>query len=458
MIESIIQAGLEYGADFVDIFKEETRRASLSLRDQKIESAAAGIDFGYGIRLIFGTQVLYLQTSRESEDHVLRLLKELMTAHGKSLKENSGQNVQYRDIEEANLHKVQLRPSELGQEKKTDWLQRADLAAREISSKIKQVSTSAMDVSSHVLIANSEGLKIEDERVRCRMSIGTTAAEGGDMFTASESPGVMAGFEFFENLDIEFYAERAANRAVKMLSSGYVEGKKMPVIIGSGFGGVIFHEACGHPLETESIRKNASPFVGKLGQQIAHPSLTAIDDGRMPGIWGSINIDDEGMKTERTVLIEKGVLKNYLSDRVGAQQLNVRRTGSARRESFRYAPVSRMRNTFIDKGNDSFDEMLASTGDGLYAKVLGGGSVNPATGEFNFSVQEGYLVKKGKVTDPVRGATLIGKGHEILPKISMVGKDLDLAAGICGASSGAVPVTVGQPTLKVDEILVGGRS
>jgi TldD protein len=229
------------------------------------------------------------------------------------------------------------------------------------------------------------------------------------------------------------------------------------VIIGNAFGGVIFHEACGHPLETEAVRKKATPFADRLGQEIAQPCLTAIDDGTLPGVWGSVRVDDEGMETQKTTLIEKGVLKNFLSDRIGAKELGLPRTGSGRRESFRYAPVARMRNTYIAPGKDKVDDMVSSVDEGFYAKILGGGSVNPATGEFNFSVQEGYRISKGKLGEPLRGATLIGKGQEIMPQISMVGDDLEMAAGMCGASSGSVPVTVGQPTLKVDEILVGGR-
>jgi TldD protein len=227
--------------------------------------------------------------------------------------------------------------------------------------------------------------------------------------------------------------------------------------MGNGFGGVIFHEACGHPLETEAIRKNASPFTGKLGQSIASPVLTAVDDGTIANAWGSLNIDDEGNEAQRTVLIKDGVLQQYLSDRVGAAQVGVPQTGSSRRESYKYAPVSRMRNTYIDKGPDKIEDIIRSVDHGLYAKKLGGGSVDPGTGEFNFAVQEGYIIRKGKVAEPVRGATLIGKGYEVLPKISMIADDLELAAGICGASSGMVPTTVGQPTLKIDSILVGGR-
>ncbi len=220
---------------------------------------------------------------------------------------------------------------------------------------------------------------------------------------------------------------------------------------------MIFHEACGHPLETEAIRKNASPFCGKVGQQVASSVLTAVDDGTLTNKWGSLNVDDEGRPTQRTVLIENGILKGYLSDRIGARQVGVAQTGSARRESYKFAPVSRMRNTFIAPGPNTVEEMIASIDFGLYAKKMGGGSVNPATGEFNFAVQEGYVIRKGKIAEPVRGATLIGKGHEVLPRISMIANDLELAAGMCGASSGWVPTTVGQPTLKIDSILVGGR-
>ena len=232
----------------------------------------------------------------------------------------------------------------------------------------------------------------------------------------------------------------------------------MPVVIDNGFGGVIFHEACGHSLETTSVEKKASVFWDKKGELIANEALSAVDDGTIDNLWGSISIDDEGMETQKTQLIKDGILTNFLSDRMGEIKTNHPRTGSARRESYKYAPASRMRNTFIEPGKHSLEELLESMGDGLYAKSMGGGSVNPGTGEFNFAVQEGYLVKNGKLTDAVKGATLIGKGEEIMKNISMVGNNLDYAAGVCGSVSGGVPVTVGQPALKVDEILVGGKA
>tara|TARA_Y100000748_G_scaffold293264_1_gene282629 strand:- start:589 stop:1287 length:699 start_codon:yes stop_codon:yes gene_type:complete len=232
----------------------------------------------------------------------------------------------------------------------------------------------------------------------------------------------------------------------------------MPVVIDNGFGGVIFHEACGHSLETTSVEKKASEFWDKKGEVIANEALSAVDDGTLDYLWGSLSVDDEGMQTQKTQLIKNGVLENFLCDRLGEIKTGHPRTGSARRESYKFAPASRMRNTFIEAGNYKLDELLAAMDDGLYAKSMGGGSVNPGTGEFNFSVQEGYLVKNGKLTDAVKGATLIGKGGDIMKNISMVADNLDYAAGTCGSVSGGVPVTVGQPAVKVDEILVGGKA
>jgi len=231
----------------------------------------------------------------------------------------------------------------------------------------------------------------------------------------------------------------------------------MPVIIDNGFGGVIFHEACGHSLEATQVALGNSEFCGKMGQQIASPVVTAIDDGTMANEWGSINIDDEGTPTTRLVLIENGVLKNYMVDRLNGRRMGMESTGSARRQDYTYAPTSRMRNTFIAAGQDDEKEIIATAGDGLYAKQMGGGSVNPATGEFNFSVMEGYLIKDGKIDRPVRGATLVGKGSEVLMKIDRVGKDMKMAQGMCGSKSGSVPTNVGQPMIRVTSLTVGGR-
>lgn len=456
--ETVISAGLDAGADFVELYEEETRNASVSLRDRKIENATAGIEYGIGLRLIYGTDVVYGYTGSDSVEALLQLLQSLVAARPALPQRQTAQAFALPVLVQApGIQQVCRSPQATGQAAKLPLLLRADAAGYAVSPSVVQVSASLGDSRRSLQIANSEGLFISDERTRVRFSLSVTAEKAGERFVSSQSPGALRGFEFFDELDIEGLTREAAERSLRMLSAGYIEGKKMPIILGNGFGGVIFHEACGHPLETEALRKKATPFAGALGQLVAHPAVTAIDDGTIYQSWGSVAIDDEGMPSEKTVLIENGILKSYISDRVGAFECNVPRTGSARRESYKYAPVARMRNTFIAAGTSSLGEMLAGIDDGLYAAKMGGGSVNPATGEFNFAVEEGYRIRGGRIGEPVRGATLIGKGHEILPKISMVGSDLELAAGMCGASSGSVPVTVGQPTLKVDEMLVGGR-
>lgn len=457
-LESVINHGLGLGARFVEIFEEKTRTAAVAMRDKKTETATAGTSYGIGLRMLFGDDVVYGYTGINEKEHLIDILNQLAASRSEAHSQ-PGRIVVMADKKNAGdrLFTFSSDPRDNGQQKKIEFLKRADRAAREISEKIAQVGVSVTDHISEIEIANSEGLWVYDFRPRIRFSVNATAEDGSERFTAHEAPGAGRGFEFIENLDIERYAVTASERALRMLTAEYIEGRKMPVIMGNGFGGVIFHEACGHPLETEAISRKASPFVGKLGEQIANPKVTAIDDGTIENSWGSIAVDDEGHPTQKTVLIENGVLKSYLSDRVGARKVQVPRTGSGRRESYKYAPVARMRNTYIDAGTDKVEEMLGSVEDGLYAVKMGGGSVNPATGEFNFAVEEGYRIKNGKIGAALRGATLIGKGHEIIKEISMVGDDLEITAGMCGASSGMVPVTVGQPTIKVDSILVGGR-
>jgi TldD protein len=271
-------------------------------------------------------------------------------------------------------------------------------------------------------------------------------------------PGRLSGLEFYDGFDCPALGKKAAGIAVAMLNAAFCPSGKMPVVIDNGFGGVILHEACVHGLEATSVAKNASVFCGKLGRKIASDIVTAVDDGTMPNEWGSINIDDEGSKTRRNVLIENGILKGYLVDRLNGLKMGMAPTGSSRRESYRFAPTSRMTNTFFTAGKDTPEDIIASTEYGLYAKKMGGGSVNPATAEFNFAVTEGYLIRGGKIAEPVRGATLIGKGNEVLMNIDRVSDNFALEQGMCGSESGQVPTTVGQPMIRVKELLVGGRS
>ena len=453
-VKKILEHGLKQGADFSEVFVEDTVSSSINLLDQKIDEINSSNSFGIGVRLLYGNEAYYGYSSDTKEGNLLKLTENLgqsgMEGHPGRL-----QPLEHQSVED--IHHVAINPDTVSKSERAELLRNLDKITRNHGQDICQVNANMAEKKRSVLIANSEGLWSEDTRSYSRMRLSAVAEKGDGPQSASESPGVLGGYEFFKNLDLEELAENAAQSALRMASAGYINGGILPVVLGNGFGGVIFHEACGHPLETEAIRKNASPFCDKIGMEVGRPILTAIDDGTIPKKWGSCNVDDEGTPTQKTVLIENGILKNYLSDRIGAGQVGIPRSGSARRESYKFAPVSRMRNTFIAPGPDSVNEMIQSIDFGLYAKKMGGGSVNPGTGEFNFAVQEGYVIRKGKIAEPVRGATLIGKGFEVLPQISMIAGDLDLAAGMCGAASGWVPTTVGQPTLKIDSILVGGR-
>jgi TldD protein len=453
-VHKILELGMARGADFAEVFAEDSESASMDLLDRKIDSIASGNSFGVGVRLLYGDDAYYGYSSDGTEAALLKLTANLAQAQRDR---RPGQPSPFRQEPVTDRHAVRVDPERVPKRERVDLLRDLDARVRSQGDAITQVGASVSEKKRSVLVANSEGLWVEDSRQYARIRLSAIAEKGAGPQFGAESPGVLGGYEFFRELDLERLARSAAQSAILMAGAGYIDGGTMPVVLGNGFGGVVFHEACGHPLETEAIRKNASPFAGKVDQPVAQPVLTAIDDGTLDRHWGSLNVDDEGTPAQRTVLIEKGVLRNYLSDRIGARQAGVPRSGSARRESYRFAPVSRMRNTYIDRGPHTVDEMIASVDFGLYAKKMGGGSVDPATGEFNFAVQEGYAIRKGKIAEPVRGAVLIGKGHEVLPLISMIGNDLELAAGMCGASSGWVPTTVGQPTLKIDRILVGGR-
>ena len=464
IVERLLESALGQGADFADVFVEDSRQSEISLLDRRIERVVDDQSFGVGLRLIFGRgseqRSVYGYSCDPEEKTLMRLCANLVAMQRDAAPEKH-ELPPLRARTATDLwhprHHVLRDPRQAPRGERAEQLRRLDEGVRRQGHAIQQVSASILEKRRSVLICNSEGLWIEDSRPYVRLRLAAVAQAEDGLQSAAESPGALGGMEVLAALDERQLCEEVGRSALRMAKAGYIDGGSMPVILGNGFGGVIFHEACGHPLETEAIRKDASPFVGKIGERVAAPVLTAIDDGTLPNFWGSCQVDDEGMPTQRTVLIEKGILKSYLSDRIGAEQLGIARSGSARRESYRYAPVSRMRNTYIDRGPHRIDDMIASVDRGLYARKMGGGSVDPATGEFNFAVQEGYIIQRGRLGEAVRGATLIGKGHEVLPQISMVADDLSLAAGMCGASSGWVPTTVGQPTLKIDALLVGGR-
>ena len=454
LLEKVLTKALSNGADFAEVFVEDTYNSSIQLLDKQIKRAIEGKDYGAGIRVFYGAKAIYAFTNDLSE-------KSLMAAADAVSKADIGNaNITSIDLmkkEFVSPHKIAIPFEIIAKKEKIDFMRRIDKAAREYSNLISQVSISYTETEQKIQIANSDGLLTNDARTYARVYVSSIASKGNEMQTGGEGPGAQRGYEFFQKLNPEELGRKTAKQAVTMILAEYAPSGKFPVVIGNGFGGVIFHEASGHSLETTSVAKGASVFADKMGKQIANQCVTAIDDGTIPNAWGSTTIDDEGNLTQKTVLIKNGILKSFMIDRLGGIKIGMKSTGSGRRQSYKFAPTSRMRNTYIAAGNDEFDDMVASIDFGIYAKKMGGGSVQPGTGDFNFAVAEGYLIENGKITKPVRGATLVGNGAKILHKISMVGKDLKFAEGMCGSVSGNVPVRVGQPTIKVDEIVVGGR-
>lgn len=454
LVERILNEALSTGGDFAEVFVEKKNSSSLYMVDGKIETAISGKDFGIGIRIFKDLYCVYGYTNDMSEENLLKTAKKIAEAI-KGTRADITINLLKQDIE--NYNKIEIYPESVIKKDKIEIMRRGYHSAKDYDGEISQVRISYADSKQNILVANTEGVWAEDERVRGRIRIESVASNGTEMQTGSTSPGASKGFEFFENMDVESYGKEASRIAKTILHADYSPSGKMPVIIDSGFGGVIFHEACGHSLEATSVAKGNSVFAGKLGQMIASPVVSAVDDGTLPNEWGTLNIDDEGTPTQRNLLIENGILKGYMIDKLNSRRMGMKSTGSGRRESYKYAPTSRMTNTFILNGKSSLEEMISSVDKGIYAKYMGGGSVNPATGNFNFAVMEGYLIENGKITSPVRGATLIGTGSEVLKKIQMVGNNLAHGQGMCGSVSGSIPANVGQPAILVNDITVGGR-
>lgn len=451
----VLNAGLATGADFAEIFIEEKYNNGVSIDNDKIETISSGIIYGAGIRLLKDLRSVYGYTNDLSKKSLLNLAQTLAASfNGErilTVNELKKQRVK-------NVHKNLRHLADISKEEKIALITKISDEMKTFGDKIVRRSVSLGDNTQHVTIINSNGKIFEDTKERGRLYISALAADENGIESSGVGPGASKGFEYFENdVDVLALARNVCEVAIKKLSAKECPSGKMPVVIGNGFGGVIFHEACGHPLEASSVSKGLSVFANKLGQQIASSVVTAVDDGTIVNEWGSNNIDDEGNKTQKTVLIENGILKNYLIDDFNGRRMGMKGNGACRRQSYAYEPTSRMSNTYIAKGKSTVEDMIKSVKLGLYAKSLGGGSVNPTTGDFNFAADEAYMIRDGKIAEMVKGATLIGNGADILMKIDMVGNDIALAQGMCGASSGNIPVDVGQPTIRVSEITVGGR-
>jgi len=454
IIENVLNAALSRGGDFAEIFVEDKTSGSIKLVGGLIENNISGRDYGVGIRILDKFNSIYAYTNDSSEENLIKVAKNAAAALN-STKINLTLNFIKGNV--SNYNPIEKYPNTIPKSQKIDLLKRGYFAAKNYDPVISQVSVGYLEEEQRILIANSEGLIATDNRVRTRYMVSSVASKDGEMQQGGYSPGASMGFEFYDIINVEDIGIEASRIAKTMVHADYCPSGTMPVIIDNEFGGVLFHEACGHALEASFVSKGTSAFAGKLGQLVASPLVTAIDDGTIRNGWGTTNIDDEGTPTQRNVLIEDGILKSYLIDKLNGRRMGLESTGSSRRQSYKFAPTSRMNNTYIDAGKSTLEEIISSTENGLYAKKLGGGSVNPATGDFNFAVMEGYLVESGKIVKPVRGATIIGNGTKVLELIDMVGNNLSLGQGMCGAESGSIPANVGQPTIRVKSLTVGGR-
>lgn len=452
--KKILQVCLETGGDFAEIYLENTIHNDLELSSGEISKSNTSQIYGAGIRILHQDQEVYGYTNDISLDGLINLAESLARSFN-----YEKLDIKFDLVEEKikNKHTVKIKPVEASNDDKVKYLREVYDVANSYHEDISQVIASLWEHNQEVTIFNTEGKMVSDSRTNIRLGLHVIASKDDVMQSAGDSIGGNQGFELFENSDLKTFAKEVAESAVKMLTADEMEGQMLPVVIHNAFGGVILHEACGHALEATSVAKGISVFSGKLGQKIASNIVTAVDDGTINHAWGSLNIDDEGTKTRRNVLIEKGILKSYLVDKRNARKMKCDITASSRRQSYRYSPTSRMTNTFFENGESTFDEIIANTEYGFFAKQMGGGSVNPATGEFNFTVSEGYMIEEGKITRPVRGATLVGNGADVLKKVDMISNNLSYGHGMCGSSSGTIPANVGQPTIRLSSMTVGGR-
>ena len=452
--QRVLHKAVSTGADYAELFAEHSNERGISMLDSKVQSVRSSVIAGAAVRVYKGLRSVMATTVDTSEAGLLRCAEQAAEALGQGTAEI---DIVLRERLYGDIHPVKVVPGSVTTAEKIKVLKDGYFAAKEYNEAVKQVSGNLIDIDHNILVANTEGTYAQDRQIRTRIAISAVAEVGGESQTGTCSPGRRMGMEMFDLIDPVNVGVHAAKQAVTMAGAGYCPAGVMPVAIGNGFGGVIFHEACGHSLEASSVAYGQSQFTGKLGQQIANEKVTAIDDGTIPNAWGSINFDDEGTPSQKNILIENGVLKSYMIDKFNGRRMGMASTGNARRQSYAYTPTSRMTNTYIADGTDNNDDIIASIEYGLFAKEMGGGSVNPTTGEFNFAVNEGYIVRNGQICEPVRGASLVGKGSDVIMNIDMVGTDLAMGQGMCGSSSGSVPTNVGQPLIRVSSITVGGR-
>lgn len=454
----VLNEALRTGGDYAEIYAEDTIVKSVRLENAKVDSSIRTESYGVGLRILKGLKSVYGYTSNTSAKSLLSLAHKLAAGF-------EGERViTVKSIEKQRikvLNKVTDHLNDVGAEDKIVLLKEAASITMNVDKRLVRVVDSFVTNTSKIQIFSAEGeigKEYNNLEERGRLMMTAVASDKGQIESYYAAPGRYAGWHYFKDvLDWKDLAKTVGEKAIALLSAKECPSGRYPVVIANGWGGVIFHEACGHSLEATATAKKLSVFSDSIGKQIASPIVSAFDDGTMPNEWGSNNIDSEGHVTQKNQLIKDGICVGFLVDKLNGRRLNMEANGCSRRQSYRYEPTSRMSNTYIAAGKDKPEDIIKDTRLGIYVTNFGGGSVEPTTGEFNFSASEAYIIRNGQVCEMVKGCTLIGSGKEVLMNIDRVGNDVDLGQGMCGSASGMVPVNVGQPTIRIKEITVGGR-
>ncbi len=453
--EIILEKLSSTGADYAEIYYQDAVSRSYQRRYKRVENISSSKTRGAGLRILKGKEEAYGYSSDITFEALCNLADSLSSAFDGQREIEIPQII---DQEIENINHIGKAHSSMSDEEKIAYLKKGEDAAFAYDVKVSDFIGSLIEQEEEVDIYNSDGKHFHDTRVRTRVMAMAIATDGTQFQNAYYAKGHSVGLELFDEVDYEKESLNMAKTAVEMLSAVDCPSGEMPVVLGNAFGGVLFHEACGHPLEGSSVSNNTSPFAAMYGKQIASPIVNAYDDGTISNGWGTENIDDEGEKPTCNQLIKDGVLVSYMLDRKTSRKMggDFKPTGSCRRQNYRYNPTTRMTNTFIGNGTSTKEEIISSVKNGLYCVSFAGGSVDPSTDQFNFASSIAYLIKDGKIDKMVKPVTLIGYGYEILPKITMIANDLERSEGVCGAASGSCYVEVGQPTLLVSSMLVGG--
>jgi TldD protein len=451
---AVLKRALSRGGEFADVFIERSSPFSLVCEDSRVEKVMSGLDCGAGVRLIFGQRTAYAYTNELTTESLLEIADAVRQVAAGNLHQTT------INLIKANPHfdlPVKKAPEDVETSRKVAMVLQADRVARTFDPRVRQAMVTYRENRQRVLIANSDGVLAEDERMYLTALVHVVAADGEVVQTGYEPIGGIAGMELFEAYPLEKAAETAARRAVMMLSARKAPAGRMPVVLSADAGGTMIHEAIGHGLEADLAQSGLSVYSNKRGERIASLLITVVDDATLAGRRGSFRFDDEGVHAERTVLVNKGILKTFMYDRLTAMKDGARSTGNGRRESYKHRPIPRMTNTMIVPGDTGPEEILRSTPNGLFVKKMGGGQVNTVNGDFVFEVTEGYLIENGRIGELVRGATLTGNGPQVLLSIDRVGSDLGFSIGTCGKDGQGSPVSDAQPTLRIPEITVGGE-